>query len=223
MLRSFIIGLLCAAGLTSEPSRGPQLHAPWVSCFSENGQQFEGPRAVRTPLVTSADGSLKAYAEIEANEVPRQSCENTVRLFVSFPGVEGFRQVFLQKPSVVDGTANSLGPIGWSPNGRWLLVEYGNWWYDSDAGARTVLLYDRQKDRASIPDLRRLIRRSLKRECSITVSDVVGFDASSHVLLRLADRSEEGDDQPQSRCFRKVEQWSIDPERGTIKRVSGHV
>ncbi len=101
-----------------------------------------------------------------------------------------------------------------------MLVEFGNWWYDADGGDLAVLLYDRQNDRILIPDLSLLIRRNLKQECSIELFEILGFDASSHVLLRLADSYDEGDDQPQSHCFRQIENWSIDLGRDTIKRVS---
>jgi hypothetical protein len=220
MFRNFMLSLLCFTCLASEGSHDRKLHAPWVSCYSETGHDFEGSKTVRTPSVASLDGRLKAYAEISANGVPRPNCENTVRLFVSTPGGLGFRQVFMERPSLLAGTANSLGPIGWSPNGRWLLVEFGNWWYDADGGDLAVLLYDSQNDRILIPDLSLLIQRNLKQECSIELFEILGFDASSHVLLRLADSYDEGDDQPQSHCFRKIEDWSIDPARDTIKRVS---
>lgn len=220
MFRSFMLSLLCCTCLASEHPQIRKLHAPWVSCFSEDSHRFEGPKTVRTPQVTSPDGTLKAYAEIEAKGDPERSCENTIRLFVSTPDRAGFRQIFLQKPSLMEGTANSLGPIGWSPNGRWLLVEYGNWWEGGDGGGITVLLYDRQKGKVLIPDLQSLVRRNLKKECSIDVFEVLGFDALSHVLLRLADSYDEGDDQPQSHCFREIEDWSIDPRRDTIERVT---
>jgi hypothetical protein len=218
MFRRFMLSFLYFTCLASEGSQSRKLHAPWVSCFSENGNEFEGSKMVRTPSVTSLDGRLKAYAEISANGVPQPNCENTVRLFVSTSNGSDFRQVFMERPSLLAGTANSLGPIGWSPNGRWLLVEFGNWWYDADGGGLGVLLYDRQNNRVLMPDLPLLVRKSLKQDCSIELFEVLGFDASSHVLLRLADSYDEGDDQPQTHCFRGVEDWSVDPARGTIKR-----
>jgi hypothetical protein len=147
MFRCVVIGLLCSTCLAREPPRGTKEHAPWVSCFSESGEHWQGAKTVRTPMLTSSDGKLRAYARIRAKAVGPLECGNTVRLMVSTPNSVGFRQVFMQRPSTLVGTATSLGPIGWSPNERWLLVEIADFFYASDAGGIGVLLYDRKNDK----------------------------------------------------------------------------
>lgn len=222
MFRLATTALLCILSVAAKPLVG-QLHAPWVSCWSEPGNRWQGPKTVRTPLVTSPDGKLKAYAQIQASASGPLRCENTVRLFVSTQKSAGFHQVFLQRPSDLDGTANSLGPIGWSPNKRWLLVEFGNWFYASDAGDLSVLLYDRTSGKVVIPDLTHLAETTLnQKSCWIRLLKIDGFDASSRVRLHLADDIAEGDDQPETHCFHGTEVWTFDPADGTLQSVAAH-
>ena len=145
-----------------------------------------------------------------------------MRLFISAPGQKGFRQVYDLKPSEVEGTLNSLGPVGWSPDGRWLLIEFGNWWEGSDPGGLGVLLYNSHTKNVSSMDLPSLIRRTLNRECSITVVSVIGFNASSQVLLRLADSTDEGEAEPLTHCFEGTESWRIDLQRSSAFHLTGH-
>jgi hypothetical protein len=147
-------------------------------------------------------------------------CENTVRLFVSTQNSAGFHQVFMQKPSPFGGTANSLGPNSWSPDGRWLLVEFGRWFYDSDAGGLNILLYDKRNGKVVSPNLTRIVEANRKRQCSIMIVKVIGFDASSRVRLQLADNIEEGEDQPETHCFRGTEEWALNPTSETLQLVS---
>ena len=124
-------------------------HAPWVSCDDSNGQ-FVGPKDIRTETLVSSDGKLRAYAEISANVDSHSDCGNTVRLFIS-ANDRPFRIVFQQAPSVMRGTANSLGPVAWSPNGRWLAVEFGFWFYGSDNASLGLLLYDSRTQSIKTP------------------------------------------------------------------------
>jgi hypothetical protein len=222
MFRCAAIGLFCLASLAGEPLCKSEIHAPWVSCFSEYGEHWVGARTVRTPTIISSHGKLKAYAQVEAKASGPQFCKNTVRLFVSTPGLAGFRQVYMEKPSDLGGTANSLGPINWSPDGRWLLVEFGNWFYGSDAGGLDILLYDNKRRKMITPDLTRIFKTKLNQECSIRVVNIIGFDAASRIHLKLADDVEEGEDQPTTHCFHDVEEWALDPSSQTLQPISPH-
>ncbi|HEY6412804.1 MAG TPA: hypothetical protein VIX42_03915 [Edaphobacter sp.] len=213
--------LLCILSFAAKPLLG-QLHAPWVSCWSQS-DQWEGPKTVRTPLVTSPDGKLKAYAQIEASVPFPHGCENTVRLFVSTQKSAGFHQVFLQRPSDLDGNANSLGPIIWSPNKRWLLVEFEQGCYGCDGGGIGVLLYDRTTGKVVIPNLPHLAETTLnQKSCWMDLRKIDGFDASSRVHLHLADAFEEGEDQTETYCFKGTEEWTFDPADGTLRSVTAH-
>jgi hypothetical protein len=220
MLRFASISLLCLIFFAGRPLRGSERYAPWVSCFSQSGHHWEGAKKVRTPTVISSDGNLKAYAQIEATESGPLMCENTVRLFVSVQNAAGFQQVFMQKPSPLGGTANSLGPNSWSPDGRWLLIEFGRWFYDSDAGGLDILLYDKRKGKIVSPDLTHIVQANRKQECSIRVIKVVGFDASSRVRLQLADNIEDGEVQRETRCFHGTEEWTLNPASETMQLIS---
>jgi hypothetical protein len=214
------IGLLCLIFFAGRPLRGSEQHAPWVSCFSQSGHHWEGAKTVRTPIIISSDGNLKAYAQIEATESGPLTCENTVRLFVSAQNAAGFRQVFMQKPSPLGGTADSLAPNSWSPNGRWLLVEFGRWFYDSDAGGLDILLYDKRNGKIVSPDLTQIVQTNRKQGCSIMLVKIIGFDALSRIHLQLADNTEEGDDRPTTHCFHGTEEWALNPGSETIEQIS---
>jgi hypothetical protein len=67
MWRLLVVFLSCSTCLTGDGL--PRAHAglPWVSCFAEPPSgEGKGPRTVHTPLVTSVNGELRAYAVIEA-------------------------------------------------------------------------------------------------------------------------------------------------------------
>jgi hypothetical protein len=49
---------------------------------------------------------------------------------------------------------------------------------------------------------------------------VIGFDASSRVRLQLADNVEDGEDQPSTHCFKKTEEWSLNPESKTMQLIA---
>jgi hypothetical protein len=221
MFRFATVGLLSLACLAAEPSFGSEKQAPWVSCFSESGH-WEGAKTVRTQTIISSDGKLRAYAQIQARASEPLSCENTVRLFVSTQNPAAFRQVFIQKPSALGGTANSLAPNSWSPNKRWLLVVFGSWFYASDAGGIDVMLYDNKTGKIVFPDLNGIIKATLKQECSIRLIKVIGFDASSRIHLKLTDNTEEGEDQPRTHCFKGTEEWALNPESETMQPTSTH-
>ena len=191
--------LTCVAGASeSREKQGP----PWVSCFADPPSgEWTGPKTVRTPLVTSVHGTLRAYAVIEAKAEGPVGCLNTVRLFVSTQRSRRFQQVYVDKGSPIGGTANSLGPLSWSPDGRWLLVAFGNWYYASDAGGLSILLYDTTKHRVILPDLHHLVLTALQKECSMRTGMPFTFDPLSRVHIRLADDVDEGDEEPTTHCF----------------------
>jgi len=223
MWRLLMLCLSCSTCLTGNGLLMAETGPPWVSCFANPPSgEWKGPKTVRTPFVTSVDGQLRAYAVIEAKAGGPVGCLNTVRLFVSTDESKRFQQVYVEKGSLLGGTANSLGPISWSPNGRWLLVAFANGYYASDAGGLSILLYDRTKRRVILPDLSRLLTTALQKECSIRVGMPFSFDALSRVHLRLADSVAEGDEEPTTHCFQGQEEWVFDPGRGTMHSTSVH-
>ncbi len=217
MNRLLLACLFCCLCVPDKPSCASDGGAKWVSCFADppdNG--WRGPRTVRTRVIESPDGRLQAYAKIEAQAGGPAGCHNTVRLFVASGPTTTFEQVFMQEASDLGGTANSLGVIAWSPDGRWLLVERGTWFYASDAGARDVLLYDALNRKITLPNLGRMLKRVLKQSCDFKVGERMTLDVLSQVHLQLADSIEEGEDTPRTHCFRGSEEWVFSPSSGTM-------
>jgi hypothetical protein len=202
----------------SRAEQNSGIHAPWVSCFDSSGH-FAGPKDMRTETLSSPDGVHRAYAEIQAAAGGPVECENTVRLFISSNGAP-FKPVFTQTPSVTTGTANSLGPVAWSPNGRWLAVEFGFWFYASDNGSLGLLLYDSRTGVASTPRVIEKIERALGKNCSLRLRSVVGIDPLNRVVLRVADSwDEEG---RESFCIKETGDWLLDPATGRVQPLSVH-
>jgi len=181
-LRLLLIALLPVVGNAQQNS---SFHAPWVSCFDSNGR-FVGPKNVRTDLVTSSDGKLRAFAEISAAVDAHSDCGNTVQLFISANN-RPYRLAFTQAPSAINGTADSLGPVAWSPDGRWLAVEFGIWVYGSDSASLALLLYDSHTQATKTPEVIKQIEHRLGKRCFLGLRSVVGFDSRSRVMLRVAD------------------------------------
>jgi len=220
MHRLALICLLCFTCRAGESLQVSVPVAPWVSCYEDPPSTvWKGPKTVRTPPIMSSDGGMKAYAQIEARKGGPMGCENTVRLFVSTGDSAGFRQVFIQKDSPLNGNANSMLPIGWSPDGRWLLVQFAIENYASDFGGIDVLVYDRGKNRTIRPDVNYMIKTALKQDCWINIGSQMSFDASSRIHLRLADFIDEGDDEPQTHCFHGEEEWVLDLKKGTMHPI----
>jgi hypothetical protein len=213
-ITGFLLLALTAVVASAQQDRG--FHAPWVSCFDSTGK-FAGPKDVRTDPLNSSDGKLRAYAEISAAAGAHSECENTVRLFVS-SNHEQYRLVFSQAPSVTGGTANSLGPVAWSPDGRWLAVEFGYWFYASDNASQGLLLYDSRTQAISRPDVIKRIERALGRRCSLALRSVADFDSRGRVILKLADRrDEEGHG---NTCIQGTADWLYDPFTGKVLPVA---
>jgi len=206
----FVISTAVAA----EQSQG--FHAPWVSCFDSTGH-LTGPKDVRTQTLNSPGGVHRAFAEIRAAVSGPVQCENTVLLFVSKNGAP-FKSVFTQTPSAAGGTANSLGPVAWSPNGRWLAVEFGYWFYASDNGSLGLLLYDNLTAAISTPDIIHQIERELGKDCELMLRSVAGMDTQNRVVLSIADVwDEEG---RRSSCVKETASWLFDPATGRVQPQS---
>lgn len=202
--------LLALTAVVASAQQNSGFRAPWVSCFDLTGQ-FVGAKDVRTDAVRSSDGKLRTYAEISAIATGRLVCENTVRLFISLNDLP-YSLVFAQPPSVKSGTANSLGPVAWSADDRWLAVEFGFWFYASDYGSLGLLLYDSRTRKTSTPDVLKQVERTLGMHCSLDLRSVAGFDSRSRVVLRVADwRDDEGH---ASNCIQGVADWLYDPVAG---------
>jgi len=184
-----------------------RIHAPWVSCYDKNGKNFIGPKDERTPMLTSPNKIYRGYAEIHAQANAGQ-CRNRADLFISTRGAP-FKLVFTQMASEKNGTATSLGPVGWSPDSRWLVVERGLLFYESDSGGIGLLLYDTQSGKVSTPEVETAIQNTLRKRCALRYG-IMGFDGRNRVKLRVTDWVDELGDR-QSQCIRGAAAWLFDP------------
>jgi hypothetical protein len=202
--------VLTAVVACAQQNRGSR--APWVSCEDSTGK-FAGRKNVRTPTLNSSDHEHSAYAEISATPDAHSNCGNTVRLFAAANN-RTYRLVFTQAPSVRGGTANSLGPVAWSPDGRWLAVEFGIWFYASDNASLALLMYDSRTAATKAPDVISQIERRIGKGCSLSLRSVGGFDSRGRVVVKVADQiDEEGRG---SKCIAGTGNWSYDPATGAV-------
>jgi hypothetical protein len=207
---SSIVFAISLSGQSKSSTQGDafQLHAPWVSCYDKTGEQFIGSKEQRTPVLISPNQAYRAYAEIQARSVAVGQCENRAELFISVQG-SPFKSVFTQAASQQNGAATSLGPVAWSPNSRWLVVERGLWFYGSDAGGNGVLLYDTQSGKVTTPEIEIAIQNRLGKRCVLRYG-ITGFDAQNRVKLQVADWIDELDG-PLSDCIHGEAEWLLDP------------
>ena len=207
---ALILFAIRVSGQSKSTSQGSgfQLHAPWVSCYDKTGEHFIGSKEQRTPTLISPNKIYRGYAEIQAKSVAVGQCENRAELLISVQG-SPFKSVFTQAASQQNGTATSLGPVAWSPNGQWLVVERGLWFYDSDAGGIGLLLYDSQSGKVTTPKVETAIQNRLGKRCVLRYG-ITGFDARNRVKLQVADWIDEPDG-PQSDCIHGEAEWLFDP------------
>jgi hypothetical protein len=187
-----------------------QVHAPFVTCLDNNTRRSQ---VQRTSVLVSPDGKHKAYAEVSTKESAPgepQPCANTSHLYVDGKVVYTLR-------SDQGHTANSLGPVAWSPDSRHLLVEAGLWDHISDTGALKVLLYNLESGKMTEPDTLSAIKRKAGRNCAPSIAEISGFDHNSRIRLWIADHGDE--EGPTSYCFENPQQWSYDPATGAARRI----
>ncbi len=202
-----------APGLAEPPV---ETHAPWVTCFDHNGVFVSGDE-VSTPPLASRTGKGIAFARINADVGGSAGCGNTVHLLVADPG-KPFAEVFHEGPTDDGGNANSLGPVAWSPDERWLAVEFGYGFYASDNFSRALLLYDAKSGQVTQPDVIGLVQSRMRKGCSLQLLSIAGFDSEDRVRLRVADSySEEGRD---SSCVDGSAEWLYDPSSGLSERAA---
>ncbi len=205
--------LLLLFGIAANTADQPEkFYAPTLSCFQPDKQP--PPKEVwRTPVLVSPNGRYRAYAQIDANfdQTFSQPCRTKAQLFISSRGAS-FKVAFLEQTSVKDDAAVSLGPVGWSPNSRWLVVERAAGYWASDFGGLDFVLYDSTRQKVSTPDVLGAIGKSIGKHCVLDYRSFHGFDASNRLIVRVADsHDEEGRG---TSCIADAADWLFNPVTG---------
>ena len=214
------ICLMLSSGVLANGSDPEErFYPPTLSCF-ESGKQPLPREVLRTPVLVSPDGRLGTYAEIESSfdENASPPCRTNARLLVS-SGKLPFETAFVEKTSKEDDAAVSLGPIAWSRNSRWLVVERAAGYYASDFGAVDFVLYDSNTKKSTTPDVLGAIAKKMGKHCVLTYRSFGGFDGRNRLILRIADW--QNADERQTTCIEGTAEWLFDPVTAEVQPSSG--
>ena len=185
-----------------------------LSCWdSHHGGTFQ-TRHARTPVAKSSRGS--AYAEVIAeasNSGEAQFCKNTVQVFFAKDGTN--YKVAYEKAGL-DDEGVGIRVLGWSQNGRKLLMETSVWGYDLDRDvSKSALLLD-----AGTADVKELpladaFERVFGKDCEFD-SSVIGWQGDERVLIRVA-KTPPTTRYQQTFCVEKPTIYSFNLKEGRIQ------
>ncbi len=211
---AFLVLILGALAHTAEHQ--DRFYAPTLSCLDANTQSPPKAETHRTPILVCPDARCRAYAQIDAtfDQTASQPCRTKAQLFVS-SGKSSFKTVFVETTSETNGFAVSLGPIAWSPNSRWLVVERAAGNYASDFGGLDFVLYDSTTGAVSRPDALGTIEKRLGKKCVLGYRSFRGFDASSRIIMRVSDWQD--DNERETHCIDGTAEWLFDPRTGEVQ------
>lgn len=187
-----------------------------LSCWEGKTHTNFQSRQEKTPVLRSNGGF--AYAEVfaEASLISDtgQLCKNKAELFYSKTG-SGYKLVY-EKDGLEDQGVG-MRVIGWSHNGKQLLIELTVWGYDSEADpTRSALVFDSTAAQVKELPLNDAFERVLGRDCEFD-SSLVGWGSNDNVLVRvtktpLTSRYE------QTFCVNKPTIYSFNMQDGTMQR-----
>jgi hypothetical protein len=163
----------------------------FVSCWPKNQQSNPVSHSVKSEIVASR-AHWRAYATVTTNAA-NGSCQNTTQLYVASPGHD-FVPIFRQA-AIGTQDGNGIRILGWSPNGKKLLVETTDWAYGSDAELnRAVLVYDAEHA-VQTPDVGRSLDERFGGRCLFDYS-VIGWKSDLTIVLHVRPFREHWDDRP---------------------------
>ena len=220
-LRLLALLSLAIQPIRTQPAGRPGLYVEvledtsFVTCYKEPA----GSRLARSDILVSPDGRFRAYAQVEAMLIKRgrTECVNTSRLFVKSPESDTYKLVFLQEPMRWE-LGNGMKVVDWSPGGRQLLVELEWWQYGSDAGGKTVLIYNADYGYFTQPALGQVFSKTGK-PCALRLDDVAGFSSHGKVVLKVGPWFEDEGTIDQDSCVQKEGFWLLDPARDTVEAL----
>jgi hypothetical protein len=198
-----------------------------ATCFDKSSGTLVGPAKIQTFVLTSPDGSYRAYAENEAvthrvtdtHGEEYVECQNTSRLFVAGPKSQNFRQVLILTPSP-ELLGNSIDLVDWSPSGHKLLIEQGLWQYGGDLAGSGIQLYDADSDKLSSNSfVEETFDKHAGKDC-VSVFHAAGFSPDGVVIVSAGPYFDIGEDQPRAdSCVPKVGLWLVGLADPIVRRL----
>jgi len=213
----------CAGAAQEQPENQAKVSKDgFASCFDAQTGGLKGSEVVRTPVLISADGKWRAYAQSEAlasgPEANGPDCENTSKLYIAGPESKGFQCVHTVKPQEQQ-LLNAIVPVDWSPDGRFLLMNefLGQW--GSDFGEFLVRTYDVLTGAVSDERLvERAVTKHAGKKCEFENS-AKGFSPSGAIVIEIEPvRDEEGPLVPDT-CVKVESLLLLDPDRVVVSAL----
>jgi hypothetical protein len=154
-----------------------------LSCWdTHHGGSFQ-TRHARTQVAKSSGGS--AYAEVTAeasNSGEAQFCKNTVQVFFAKDGTN--YKVAYEKAGL-DDEGVGIRVLGWSQNGKKLLMETSVWGYDLDHDvSKSALLLEADTAQVKELPLADAFEHVFGKDCEFD-SSVLGWQGDERVLIRV--------------------------------------
>jgi hypothetical protein len=152
------------------------------------------------------------------------SCENASKPYLALPGDQEFRVVYTTDALDSDGSGIRL--IGWSPNGRELLLQVNFWRYETDLGyGRLGVVYNATTGSAQeLKELNAALALHFGDNCEFDVA-IEGWKSDKQVSVKIL-KALETDTYEQHFCVEKPLILVFDIQRGTLEtpqpRPSNH-
>jgi hypothetical protein len=185
-----------------------------LSCWdNHHGGTFQ-TRHAKTPMMKSSGGS--AYAEVIAeasNSGEAQFCKNTVQILFAKDGAN--YKVAYEKAGL-DDEGVGVRVLGWSQNGKELLIETSVWGYDLDRDvSKSALLLNADSAEVKELPLADAFEHVFGKDCEFD-SSVIGWQGDDRVLIRVA-KTPPTTKYQQTFCVEKPTIYSFNLKEGKIQ------
>jgi len=213
-LRIFIRYLLLMAWAGAPALCQSNQNTSNLSCWdNRHGGTFQ-TRHAKTPIMKSSGGS--AYAEVTAeasNSGDAQFCKNTVQVFFAKDGTN-YKPVY--EKAGLDDEGVGIRLLGWSQNGKELLMETSVWGYDLDRDvSKSALLLDADTAEVKELPLADAFEHVFGKDCEFD-SSVIGWQGDERVLIRVG-KTPPTTKYQQTFCVEKPMIYSFNLKEGKIQ------
>lgn len=218
MILLAILGFLAFTDQSAEKQSAPLVSPTnpfYLSCTYWNGKGWTDPtsRSAKTPILESKTG-FRSYGEVKV-AVNQGDCQNTTTLFVALGRDAEFKQVYTK-----EGGGNGIRLIGWSPNGRFLLVETNEWIYESDSGfSSEPAVFDATKNGLHrLPDFDKALTDHFGTQCEFEHA-IMRWQTDSQVVVKVS-KTPFDESYEQHFCIKSPIFLLFDLDKRTISQLS---